>query len=173
MSSPRNKTLDINGAILPDNALTSEFRTTHVNGETIRKVLYPPIPQCPHCRLVDPEYGCVLEKFNGEYSIFCDDTIMFLTPTRYSLSKERRYALYHFMAMKCLYPIARNETRKLPECVVADIQAIFPEEDNSHLYTESDVFFFRSDLMEKVLFMEFRTDPFLFPYPYALQDRQG
>lgn len=159
--------MNVNKLILPQHALTNQ--PPHgfcVDDASIKRVLYPPIRRCEHCCLLDAEFGCVLEKFNGEYSLMCDDVIMFLSPRRFSLQRERRYAMYYFMAVQCLYPIGLQDLKKLPVCVVDDIQTTFPEPDNSHLQTEAQVYFYRHQASETILYMEFRCDPLALPYPW-------
>lgn len=158
---------EINNIILPKNALTNKPPNLSIDEDSnsVKKVLYPPIQQCEHCKIQDAEYGCVLEKFNGEYSMTCDDALMFLSANPYSLARERRHTLYYFMALRCFYPMQLNEIRRLPRCVVADIQATFPDPDNAQARVEADVYFYRHATFRNQICMEFRTEPIYLPYP--------
>lgn len=153
---------DINKIILPKNALTYEPPNLSVDEDSIKKALYP---RCEHCKIEDAEFLCVLEKFNGEYSMTCDDALMFRSANPYSLARERRYSLYYFMALRCFYPMQLNEIRRLPKCVVADIQETFPDPDNAQARAEADVYFYRHATFKNQICMEFRPEPISLPYP--------
>ena len=92
---------------------------------------------CPHCN--EANKGCVLDELNGPYSVFCEDSIMAAS----ALPKDERatycrHAAYIYMAT-LLGPMFIGERRKLPACVVRDIQETFPCRDSYARLVENEV----------------------------------
>ena len=164
--SPKSCT-DLNKVMLPKEALVYKPPTIGIVGTPPRRNLNPRRP-CGHCQINDADFDCILDKLNGEYSIACEDALMQWNRSHgedSSVMRQRRMSLYMFMGVRCLLPLGVGDRRRLPACVVQDIQETFPDLDNAQSTFESRAYLFRRHSNPDGLFLEILANPIHAFYP--------
>ena len=139
--------LDINATVLPSATGVPNFKG-------VAKNLFP----CHYCNWTDGQSKCIFLKNKVQFEFFCD-IVNVDARNRTVSSKECRHNLYYQMAMTCLIPFDQGEEKKLPHCIVDEVQKKFPDKTGRHLVEEALVFFFRDPEAPMKLFLETRRKP--------------
>lgn len=160
---------DVNSVVLP--------HTRGLRDYPIVRNLYPSkkwvlmnkeTASCQTCLMYDENTGdeCVLDKFNGPFSVACEEALKACSNTNKDASAMHHYRtkLYYYMAILCLTPFEVNDVKELPLCVVKDIQLHFPDPCGMHLKTETRIYFSRSFSNSHHLEMEAQPLVYCFPY---------
>lgn len=127
--SPTPSNVDISSLLIPRVApLPSGM------GARVVRSLFTP---CPHCKLSEAPY-CLFHKHRDELE-FWEHTVKILAQERGAVSmRECRHNLYYQMVDVCL-PLREGVERRIPHCLVREIQSLFPDVGKAHLISEHSV----------------------------------